>query len=236
MADFFQQFDLNLLNLEQTVVLPAQQMIDLFVQMPDLELGFQIDFVIVLRAQPIARFGSVLTHHDDRCLNSSQAGQNQVEENERIGIECLCCKENAVNGYPDDEHRAKGDEKFPAATELGDVVGQSLAESQLPFELFAEVVGKNLVLLQALDDFLIKRGKLANFFLQDFFYVIFAEFAQVIQTNKAFAIQAGYAFVMNSSRDGRISSAIIPLGMILVSCRFGRFAVWLQLGSSQFCC
>ena len=65
---------------------------------------------------------------------------------------------------------------------------------QLPFELFAEVVGKNLVLLQALDDFLIKRRKLANFFLQDFFYVIFAEFAQVIQTNKAFAIQAGYAF------------------------------------------
>ena len=59
MADFFQQFDLNLLNLEQTVVLPAQQMVDLFVQMQDLELGFQIYLVIVLRAQPIARFGTV---------------------------------------------------------------------------------------------------------------------------------------------------------------------------------
>src|ERR1044072_3654882 len=109
--------------------------------MPDLELGFQIDFVIVLRAQAITRFRSVLTHHDDGCLNSSQAGQNQVEENERIGIECLCHEENAVNRYPDDKHRAKGDEKFPAATELGDVVGQALAERQLPFELLAEVVG-----------------------------------------------------------------------------------------------
>ena len=195
MADFFQQFDLDLLNLEQTVVLPAQQMIDLFVQMPDLELGFQIDFVIVLCAQPIARFGSVLTHHDHRRLNSSQAGQNQVKENERIGIECVRYDENSVNGYPDDEHRAKGDQKFPAATELGDVVGQSLAESQLPFELFTEIVGKDLVLLQALDDFLIKRGKLADLFLQDFFYVIFAESAQVIQTNEAFAIQAGDAFL-----------------------------------------
>ena len=121
-------------------------MIDFFVQMPDLELGFQIDFVIVLRPQPIARLGSVLTHHDDRRLHSSQAGENQIEKNERIGIERLCYKQNAVNGDPDEDHRAKGDEKFPAAAELGDAVGESFAESQFPFELFADVAGKNLVL------------------------------------------------------------------------------------------
>ena len=34
---------MDLLNLEQTVALAAQQMIDFFVQMPDLKLGFQID-------------------------------------------------------------------------------------------------------------------------------------------------------------------------------------------------
>ena len=126
------------------------------------------------------------------------------------------------------------------------MVGQSLAESQFPFELFAEVVGKNLVLLQALDDFLIKRGKLANFFLQNFFYVIFAEFAQVIQTNKAFAIQAGYRFVMNSSREGRISSAIIPLwddfGFLQIWQICSVVAAWLianfaaELSCSSFTC
>jgi len=194
-ADFFQQFDLDLLDLEQTVVLPAQQMIDLFVQMPDLELGFQIDFVIVLRAQPIARFGSVLTHHDNRRLDSGETGENQIEKDERIRIERSGSEQHGVRTYPHEDNNAKGDEKFPAPTELGDVVGQSLAESQLPFELFTEIVGKDLVLLQALDDFLIKRGKLADLFLQHFFYVIFAESAQVIQTNEAFAIQAGDAFL-----------------------------------------
>ena len=49
MADFFQQFDLDLLNLEQSIVLATQQMIEFFVQVPNLELGFQIDFVIILR-------------------------------------------------------------------------------------------------------------------------------------------------------------------------------------------
>jgi len=38
-ADFFQQLDLDLLNFKQPIVLPAQQMIDFFVQMPDLQLG-----------------------------------------------------------------------------------------------------------------------------------------------------------------------------------------------------
>jgi hypothetical protein len=49
-SEFFQQFDLDLLNLEQAVVLAAQQMVDFFVQMPDLKFGFQIHFVIVLRS------------------------------------------------------------------------------------------------------------------------------------------------------------------------------------------
>ena len=122
MADFFQQFDLDLLNLEQTVVLPAQQMIDLFVQMPDLELGFQIDFVIVLRAQPIARFGPVLTHHDDRCLDSGEAGENQIEKDERIRIEHSGSEQRDVRTDPQEDNSAKSNEEFPAATELGDSV------------------------------------------------------------------------------------------------------------------
>jgi hypothetical protein len=68
-ANFLKQLDLDLLNLEQPVVLPAQQVIEFLVQMPDLELGFQIDFVIVFRAQTIARFRAVLAHHDDRRLH-----------------------------------------------------------------------------------------------------------------------------------------------------------------------
>ena len=49
LADFFQQFDLNLLDFKESVVLPAQQVIDFLVQMPNLELGLEIDLVIIFR-------------------------------------------------------------------------------------------------------------------------------------------------------------------------------------------
>src|SRR4029079_8346558 len=131
-----------------------------FVQVSDLKLGFQIDYVIVLCPQPVARLGAVLAHHDDRRLDSSQAGENQIEENEWIGIECMRHKQDAVDGDPDEEDRAKCDEKFPTAAKLSDVIGEPLAESQLFLELLADVAGENFMLLQALDHFLVERGKL----------------------------------------------------------------------------
>src|ERR1043166_1422788 len=100
------------------------------------------------------------------------------------------CEDGPIHADPDEQDPAKSDEKFPTAAELGDVVGESLAEGEFLFELFAEVTGENLMLLQALDDFLVEGGQFTNFFFQDFFHVIFAEFAQIIQTNKTFVIQA----------------------------------------------
>jgi hypothetical protein len=67
-------------------------------------------------------------------------------------------EEDPIDTDPDEEHGSKGDKKFPTASELGDAVGQSLAEGQLSLELLAEVAGENLVLLQALDNFLVERG------------------------------------------------------------------------------
>ena len=49
LAEFFQEFDLDLLNLEEPVVLLPQEVIDFLVQVPDLELGFEIDLIIVFR-------------------------------------------------------------------------------------------------------------------------------------------------------------------------------------------
>ena len=164
-------------------------MIEFLVQVPNLQLSLQIDLVIVLRSQPIARFRPVLTHHDDRRLHGSETGENQVEENEWIRIECTCREDNSVKDNPDEQNRAERNEKFPTAAELGDVVGESLAESKFPFELFADVAGQDLVLLQTLDHFVVERGKLANLVLQNLFDIIRAEFAQVIEANEPFAVQ-----------------------------------------------
>src|SRR5436853_6174103 len=50
LSELFQELDLDLLDLEKPIVLLAQKMVDFLVQMPDFELGFQINLIIVLGA------------------------------------------------------------------------------------------------------------------------------------------------------------------------------------------
>jgi hypothetical protein len=50
LPQFLQELDLNLLNFEEAVVLAAKQVIDFFVQVPDLQLRFEIDFVVIFSA------------------------------------------------------------------------------------------------------------------------------------------------------------------------------------------
>src|SRR5213596_395663 len=169
-------------------------MIDFLVQMPDLQLGFQIDLVIVLRSQPITRLRAVLAHHDDRRLDGGQTGENQVEQNKRIRIKRSGSEQDGVRTDPDEDKSAKCNEKFPTAAELGNAVGESLAESEFFFELLLDVAGKNLVLLQTLDDFLVKRGKFANLVFQNLFDVILPKFAQIFEADECFAVQVGQFF------------------------------------------
>src|SRR6267378_566756 len=65
------------------------------------------------------------------------------------------------------------------------------AKGQFLFELLLDVAGKNLVLFQAFDDFLVERGKFADLVLQDFFYVILPEIAKIVETDEPFVVQAG---------------------------------------------
>src|SRR5436309_3255695 len=164
--------------------------------MPNLKLGFQINFVIVVRAQTIARFRAVLAHHNDRRLHGSQTGQNQIKQNEWIRIERSGSEQHGVRADPHDDNNSKCNEKFPTAAELGDPVGESLAERELPFELFLDVAGKNFVLLQTLAYFMVERRKLANLILQNFFDVILSKVPQIIEADEPFGVQVGQ-FLLN---------------------------------------
>src|SRR5205823_14641754 len=115
---------------------------------------------------------------------------------ERSGSE-----QHGVRADPHDDNNSKCNEKFPTAAELGDPVGESLAERELPFELLLDVAGKNFVLLQTLDYFMVERGKLANLILQNFFDVVLAEFAQVIEADEPFGVQVGQ-FLLNEFEKG----------------------------------
>src|SRR6266436_4806464 len=164
-------------------------MVDFFVQMPDLKLGFQINLVIVFRAQTVSRLGAVLAHHDDRSLYGGETGEDQIEKDERIRIERSGSEQRDVRTDPHEDNSAKCNEEFPTTTELGDAVRKTFTKGEFLFELLLDVAGENLVLLQTFDHFLVEGGKLADLFLQNVFYVILSEFAQIIETDEPFAIQ-----------------------------------------------
>src|SRR2546430_6294684 len=105
-------------------------MIDFLVQMPNLQLGFQIDFVIIFRAQPIARFGTVLAHHDDRRLDGGQTGENQAEKNERTRIKRSGSEQHGVRTDPAEDKSAKCTEIFPTAADFSNAATDPLAESE----------------------------------------------------------------------------------------------------------
>src|SRR5262249_28244796 len=102
------------------------------------------------------------------------------------------CENNTVHRDPDEQHCSKGDQKFPAATELGDAVGESLPKREFPFELFTDVARKNLMLFQAFDDFPVERGKLADLVFQDFLDVILPKLAYIFEADERFGIEVGY--------------------------------------------
>ena len=191
LADFFQQFYLYLLNFEEAIVLLSQEMIDFLVQVPNLEFGLEIDLVIILRSQSIASFRAVLTHHDHGCLQRGQAGEDEIKENERVGIERARGEKDSVNDDPDDQDAAESDDEFPAPAELCDFIRQVFAKGKLALELLLDVLGKHFMLSQTLDDFLIERGEFANFTLERVFNVILAKSAEVAETNELVGVPVG---------------------------------------------
>src|SRR5438477_1544830 len=114
-ADFFEQLDLDLLNLKKPIVLPPQQVIDFFMEMADFEFGFEINFVIVLRAQPVARFHAVLAHHDDWRLEGSKTGKDQIKQDKWERIESAGREKNDVDRNPKHDHYSKRNDEFPTS-------------------------------------------------------------------------------------------------------------------------
>jgi hypothetical protein len=158
--------------------------IDFLVQVPNLELGFEIDLVIILRPQSIARFRPVLTHHDNGRLQRGQAGEDEIKKNKRVGIERAGGEKDSVNDNPDGQDAAESQDKLPTAAELRDFIRQMLTKGQFALELFFNVLGKHFMLSQAFDDFVIERRELTNFTLECVFNVISAERAEIGKANE----------------------------------------------------
>src|SRR5207237_7896633 len=149
---------------------------------------FEIDLVIVFRAQAIASLGPVLAHHNDWRLDGGQTRENQIEKNERIRIEGFGGEQHDIGADPDEDDSAEADKKFPTAAEFGDAIGEAFAKSKFLFELLFDVAGNDFVLAEAFHDFLIERGEFSDLFLQHFLDVFFAAIADVVEANESGAI------------------------------------------------
>jgi len=77
------------LGVEECLDLLFQQDIYFLVHTADLNLGLQIDQVIVFTPHPVFFFLPVLAHHDDWGLQRGNAGQNQVHQDKGIWIELV---------------------------------------------------------------------------------------------------------------------------------------------------
>ena len=81
------RFKLHLLDFSEPLPLPGYQVINFLVKMPDFKFSFKVDTIVALRSQAILYFLPLLTHHNDWGLQRGKTGQDQIEQNVRIGIE-----------------------------------------------------------------------------------------------------------------------------------------------------
>jgi len=104
------------------------QVIDLVVQVHDLELGPQVDQVVVLGGLPVAGGRPVLAHHDDRRLDRRERREHQVEEDEGVGIEGhpLLGRQH-VPAHPEGQRQGEAGDEGPGAADRRHAVGQPLA-------------------------------------------------------------------------------------------------------------
>lgn len=223
--EFFEQLDLDLLNLEEALVLLPEEVIDFFVEVPDLELGFKVHFVIVLGLETVAGLRAVLTHHDDGCLDGGEAGEDEIQEDERVGIEAAIGEEVGVERDPAEEDEPEGDEETPAAAKLRDPIGKAFAEGEFAREFVFDVFREEFVLLQALDDFLVEGGEFTELVLQRALDVLRPELPRSSKQIGCSKFHSGCFASMNSAREGRMFSPTVPSSASFVFLQNGQTKV-----------
>src|SRR5262245_63571801 len=134
-------------------------MVHLVVEMAYLQLGLEIDAIVVERALAVPRLLAALAHHDDRRLDGGDAGQHEIEQDERVGVERIGGVQ--VGGDPDAHANAENNEEAPASAEGRQHVGGSFAECPAGWLARLEVLRDELALGEALGHLTIELAQLA---------------------------------------------------------------------------
>jgi hypothetical protein len=144
-GEFVQEVDLDLLQLDHAVPLVVQQVVELLVQAGDLELGLEVHAEVLVGLAAVARGVAVLRHHDDRRLQRGHAGEQQVEQDEGVGIEGLLAQGPDVDRDPDQQKTHEGAHEEPRPADHRHAVGQALRGRAAGLELVVDVGRERLV-------------------------------------------------------------------------------------------
>ena len=176
-------------------------MIDFLVELADFEFGLQVHLVVVNGSLAVAFFLAVLAHHDDRGLYRRQCREHQVEQNEGVGVEGFGEDRHDVDRHPCEDEDGEDDDEFPASAEVGDVVGEALAEGQVFFEIDVGVRREDFMLPESLDHLLVQLCQLALLLLQQRLDVEVLKLLQVVHADPSIFVPVA-GFAMDDLRDG----------------------------------
>jgi hypothetical protein len=126
-----------------------------------------------------------LAHHDDRCLDSRDTRKDQIHQDERVRIKSAGGEDGRVHKDPAEKHNGEDDHEPPTSSKGSKPVRKPLAKAEFLLEFVADVFREDFVPLQAVDDFVVKRGKFSDLILQDVLHILLAKGTKIIQANKA---------------------------------------------------
>lgn len=118
LSALLKEFDLHLLDFGEALPLPVDEMVHLFVQVPDFEFRLQVDLIVVPRAQSILCLLTPLVHHDDGSLNGGDAGQNEVEKDVGVWVKGLR-PSRRVDADPSSQTQGEKYQERPTPAERG---------------------------------------------------------------------------------------------------------------------
>lgn len=90
------------------------QRVDLFVQAQDFQFGLQVHLIVVGGGLAVLFGLAVLRHHDDRRLERGQHRQDQVEQDEGVGVRHRIAEyEDRVEQHPGKDQQEEEDDEGP---------------------------------------------------------------------------------------------------------------------------
>ena len=191
-------------------------MVNLFMQLPDFQLGLKVDAVITFGAHPVLFLFAALRHHDHRGLQGGDTGKHQIEQDERKRIKRHGQQAHRIDHNPGDQHRQKHQDKRPGPAKPGHMIGHPLTECLWLHQ--DRGPGNQLPGLDTVQHLMLQRANLAAFIGQHPFDIQAAIAGKVSLANRR---PLGPAGVICADQRRYAGADVLPTQQFLRGKRFG---------------